>query len=295
MDKNGKSVRSELQKLLFRKDILNILLDYRHLIAVAIPQLKPCIGFEQNNRYHCYDVYEHIAHAVANYEGDDFVTKMALLLHDVGKPLCYTEDDRGGHFYGHGEVSAVLAKYALEKLPFTKDDIAAIVELVEHHNAVIEPTAKTVRKWLRKLGKVQMRRLMDMRLADIRAHAEDVQQYGLERHKAVCELLDEAIAEQKRFKVTDLAIDGTDVMALGVPQGRLVGELLRLAYDRVVEGKVPNTRNELLKVVKTAFYREMTYTGSADSEEIARLIEGFKFDKDKREFVLAKYEKTNDE
>ena len=79
-------------------------------LLFIIPELAPCIGFAQNNRFHQYTVYEHIAHAVASYHGGDTSVNMALLLHDIGKPLCYTEDENGGHFYGHAVLSRDIAE-----------------------------------------------------------------------------------------------------------------------------------------------------------------------------------------
>jgi len=79
-------IQTELCKMLCGKGILNILLEYSDVMATIIPELKPCIGFDQNNKFHEYTVYDHIAHAVANYNGTDIAVKVALLLHDIGKP-----------------------------------------------------------------------------------------------------------------------------------------------------------------------------------------------------------------
>ena len=60
-------INGELCKMLLGDGILNVLLNFSDVIATIIPEMEPCIGFEQNNKYHQYTVYEHIAHAVANY------------------------------------------------------------------------------------------------------------------------------------------------------------------------------------------------------------------------------------
>ena len=111
-------INVELCKLLCGKGVLDILLNYSDVIATIIPEIKPCIGFNQNNRYHQYTIYDHIAHAVSNYTGQDIIVKVALLLHDIGKPLCYTEDENGGHFYGHGEPSRDIAEEVVRRLKF---------------------------------------------------------------------------------------------------------------------------------------------------------------------------------
>ena len=66
-----------------------------------IPELEKCKGFNQNNDWHIYDVYEHILHVV-DYVDNDIILRLAALFHDIGKPLVYKEDINGvGHFYGH--------------------------------------------------------------------------------------------------------------------------------------------------------------------------------------------------
>ena len=70
-----------------------------------IPELEKCKGFNQNNEWHPYDVYEHTLHVVDNVENDD-ILRMSALFHDIGKPETYQEDEFGvGHFYGHWKES----------------------------------------------------------------------------------------------------------------------------------------------------------------------------------------------
>ena len=92
---SSERINAELCKLLCGQGVLDVLLNYSDVITTIIPELAPCVGFEQNNPYHQYNVYDHIAHAVTNYKGNDISIKVALLLHDIGKPQCcllYTSD-----------------------------------------------------------------------------------------------------------------------------------------------------------------------------------------------------------
>ena len=120
----GEPVRRELCALLCGAGVLQVLLEYSDVICAIIPELEPCIGFEQNNRYHQYTVYEHIAHAVANDQGNDPIIKVTLLLHDIGKPVCYVEDEYGGHFPQHGAASRKLAGAVLDRLDFAEEGAA---------------------------------------------------------------------------------------------------------------------------------------------------------------------------
>ena len=88
-------------------------------IFEMIPELKLCKGFNQNNIWHVYDVFEHILHVVDGVP-KDLVLRMSALFHDVGKPFVYTEDEnKVGHFYFHWNKSndiflSFASKYNLE-------------------------------------------------------------------------------------------------------------------------------------------------------------------------------------
>lgn len=254
-------INVELCKLLCGKGAMQILLDYNDIIATIIPEFKPCIGFNQNNHYHQYTVYDHIAHAVDNYRGADSTVKLALFFHDIGKPTCYTEDENGGHFHGHGIPSRDITERVLQRLRFDNKTQRDVTELVLYHDSVIEPTPKTVKRWLNKIGEEQLLRLLDIRMADILAHAEGTQESRIERCIAVRELVDSILAENQCFTIKDLTVCGTDVLDLGVPQGKLVGEILNHLLDKVISGELDNKREVLMDEAKY-------YLGTCENKEV---------------------------
>lgn len=233
-------IQAELNRLLLGKDVLRVLLDYSDVMAVVIPELAPCIGFDQKNPYHEYTIYDHIAHAVSNYAGDDLSVKVALLLHDVGKPQCYTEDERGGHFHGHGVPSHDLADAVTKRLRYDNRTRDEVLTLVLYHDSVIEPIHNVVRRWLNKIGETNFRKLLHVRMADIKAHSKGTQASRIERCSALHNILDEVIEQEQCFSMKDLAINGKDIMSLGVPEGRLVGDTLRHILDMVINAEIPN-------------------------------------------------------
>jgi len=226
-----------------------ILANYKDVITTIIPELKPCIGFNQNNRYHEYDVYDHIRHAVYNYGGSDLVVIISLLLHDIGKPHCYTEDCNGGHFYGHGVVSHDIAEKVLDNLRFDNKTKHDVLELVLYHDSTIEPTPKTVRRWLNKIGEKQFLRLLDIREADMLAHSKDTQKSRLERNDKLRKILAEIIQSNQCFTIKDLAINGKDIIAMGVPEGKRIGEILNTVLNEVINETIVNERKFLLDYV----------------------------------------------
>lgn len=237
---SAERIQMELCKLLFGKGVLDVLLEYSDVFSAIIPELAPCIGFQQNNPYHQYTVYDHIAHAVANYIGNDISVKIALLLHDIGKPGCYTEDEKGGHFYGHGVPSRDMAECVMNRLKFDNKTKAEVLDLVLYHDTVIEPTPKVVKRWMNRIGKDRFAQLLDVRMADIRAHAEGTQESRIERCMALRSIMSDVLDEEQCFSLKDLAIHGKDILSLGVPQGKVIGDTLQHILNKVISGELDN-------------------------------------------------------
>lgn len=87
-----------MNKLLTGEYMASVLLAYPDVLGVFLPELLPCVGFDQRNVHHCYDVWTHSVYA-ASAIAPDAVLRWAMLLHDIGKPDCFTVDEHGtGHF-----------------------------------------------------------------------------------------------------------------------------------------------------------------------------------------------------
>lgn len=243
-------IREELCKIVMGRGVLGVLLNYSDIIATIIPEIEPCIGFQQNNPYHQYTVYDHIAHAVSNYSGDDQSVKLALLLHDIGKPLCYTEDEKGGHFYRHGVYCHDVAEKVMERLRFDNRTADEVLTLVLYHDAIIEPTTKAIKRWLNKIDPQRFCQLMDVRMADILAHTKGTQASRVDKCNMVKAVLEQVIEEEQCFSISDLAINGHDIMDLGVPEGKRVGEVLKKLLDVVIAEDIENEHTALVEYAK---------------------------------------------
>ena len=248
-------IRDELCKMLVGRDCDYVLHKYSDIVTRIIPELKPCVGFHQNNRYHCYTVYDHIARAVSGYIGTDIAVNVALLLHDIGKPECYTEDEKGGHFKGHAAVSHRIAEPILERLRFDNKTKKDILELVLYHDAEIKPTPKVVKKWLSKVGEDQFKRMLDLRMADIYAHSPGTQVERMKECAKVRAVLDEVLEQQQCFTLKDMHINGDDIINLGVLEGKEVGEILRYLLDEVIAGNIQNKHHDLTMAADLEIYR----------------------------------------
>ncbi len=106
-------------------------------IFKIIPELQDCSGFEHKHPHHCYDVWKHTKVAMEKSK-PDIQIKLALLLHDIGKPHSYQEDGDIRHFHGHPQKSAEMAKAILNRLGYSEIETENICYLVLYHDDIID-------------------------------------------------------------------------------------------------------------------------------------------------------------
>lgn len=238
-------IREELCKLICGRGAAHILREYAEVIAQPIPELSACIGFAQNTKYHCYDVYEHMLRALQANEGADLITRLSILLHDVGKPLCYTEDENGGHFKGHGEVGVGLTENILRRLRFDNATTEAVLQLIAYHDRPLLAERKAVKRLMQKMTDENITRLLELQRCDRIAHAIEYATPS-EALVEIPRIMRELREEEACLSLRTLAVNGKDLMALGVPAGKQLGALLQTLLDEVVEERLPNDRDVLL-------------------------------------------------
>lgn len=243
--------QKELVGLLQGEYVGEALRKYRDILAWVIPEIRPCFGFVQNNPYHAYDVWEHTVHAVEAAPAQDTIVRLALLLHDIGKPRCYEEDENGvGHFHGHGEVSQEIARQVLTRLRFGTDTVEMVTELVKVHDRRFEATPKAVRKFMSQIGEEQYFRFLEVRAGDIQAQAPELIDRRMEKVAKLRQIGQEVLAENQCFSLRDLAVDGRDLIAAGMKPGPEMGRVLNTLLDRVIEDPSLNEKDTLLELSK---------------------------------------------
>ena len=153
------------------KSISCAFLEFSDVIAAILPEMEPCIGFDQKNIYHKHDVYEHILAVVDGCQTDDFCTKMAAFLHDIGKPSVCTEDTSGHrHFRGHATASEEIAKKILCRFEFSAEETRIILELVGYHGMKLLPSEENVRAVMENSEEGFLQRWSKLRIADRNDH-----------------------------------------------------------------------------------------------------------------------------
>jgi len=249
-------INSEFCKIVNSSDFCVQMVLYHDVFSLFIPEINDMIGFQQNNPYHIYDVWNHTVHAVEAYECDcepdlnprDLITSLAIFFHDIGKPHCYQDTEDGiRHFKGHGKISADMTDAIMKRLKFDNDTREKVVELVYYHDATFELGKKYVKRWLNKIGEEQLRRLLNVRRADIKAQADIDQQSRLQKIDNIQWCLEEVLGENECFSLKDLAVNGKDVMdIMHIKSGIDVGYWLNEILNRVLDEKLKNDRDEII-------------------------------------------------
>ncbi len=243
-------VQAELRKLLLGSRATEVLREFPEVLCRFWPQLGPLVALEQHNPHHRYGGWEHTLHALAAAPAEE-VVRLAVLLHDVGKPPCKTTDEAGiDHFYGHAAVSAQLADQMLRALKFDTRTRERVVTLVERHDAPIHPTEKSVRRWLGRLGEEAFFQLLEVKRCDNLGKGPGLGEDRLAALETLGAMARAAIAQGECFSLRDLAVNGRDVLAAGVPAGPQVGRVLAGLLDRVIVGALPNDRAALLAALE---------------------------------------------
>lgn len=222
--------------------------DMMKIIKVIIPELGPCMHFEQHNKYHHQDVYNHILSVVDNCKTDKFEVKLAALLHDIGKPQTYVTDAEGwGHFYGHAKVSRDIAETVIdERLSLTAREKDLVLALVEHHDMEAHVTEKCARRMLNKFDRDFLSDFCILRQADRDDHVNLDPNRPLVNLNEFMATVDEEIKKNTAVKVSDLAVRGNDLMDTFHIFGPTVGQTLKALLDAVMDEKVTNDKDALL-------------------------------------------------
>ena len=242
-------IASEFNKILLSNKPSKYLREYKDILCIFIPELKACIGFNQRNHHHVYDVFEHTIRVVDNTQAR-LSLRLAALFHDISKPLCFELGSDGeGHFYGHASKSAEMAEEILKRLKYDSVTISQVCILIKYHDHQIENSDRIIKRMLQRLGEEAFCALLDIKRADNFGQSEKFRY----RQEILQEIEDSArkiIAEKACFSLKDMVLKGNDLIDLGVSQGPEVGRILEMLLDKVISGEIKNDRQELITYLK---------------------------------------------
>lgn len=235
------------------KTLLSMHPDYvRYLVDVGImeriiPEFMPIVGLSQHNPHHIYNVDEHTYEGLKAIEPTK-ILRWTMFLHDLGKGATGTIDEKGiGHFYNHAMISCDYAKNIMDRLKFDNASKNAILKLVKYHDYRFEPKGKSVRKAMNKIGQEFFEDYLKVRRADAKAQNPEFLEVKLEALAKVEKKYREVLSKEECFTIKSLAINGKDLIALDIKEGKVIGDILEKLLEMVLDNPEMNEKEKLIQ------------------------------------------------
>lgn len=241
-------IKVELVRLLLGQNAFSVLIEYKSVLAVFMPELALQFGFRQYGKKHAYDVWTHTAFATATIEKDP-ILRLTMLLHDTGKPATHARDEKGDStFKNHAAVGGLIAENILRRLKFSNEYIKKVSYLVSIHDKKVPTTREQVKQYLKLLGEEDYIRLMKIRKADRGALSEGYRSIADELIFAY-KTFDDVIEKNEPYAVKHLAINGRRLK--GIIKDEEIGDVLEQLTEYVIAEPDKNTVKDLMDKVKS--------------------------------------------
>lgn len=259
-------VQMELDKLLSGSDPAGAIetAENTGVLDYICPEIAQAFGFDQQSQYHDLDVGQHTMQ-VLRYMSTlttDPDMRLAALLHDIGKPDSFWKGDDGfGHFYqnpdvegseDHEDVGARMAYEFMKRMKYPNDRINRVVKLVQNHMFPYFSSEKGARKFLNQAGDLTSGYdLMNLREADSHGTSGgDIKESDKSQIDTGRALIDSVMKENNAFTAKNLAINGNDLLQLGIQPGPSMGYIIQQLLNAVIEDPSLNTKEALEGIVK---------------------------------------------
>lgn len=246
---SAERIRDEFSKIITGKNAYKVLklMSENKILEEIIPEWSKTIGFDQKNIHHIYTVDEHILKSLELTNGD-LITRLAVLFHDIGKPRCYTFGEDGqGHFYKHEKYSIEIAEKLMSNLKFSKLDTERVCKIIRYHSLYRQNIDEIfVKKMLNRFGEEDLYRYLEVVEADRRTHNNDI--CNLEDLDQIKTILKKIQETKPPLSMKDLKISGKDLLKVGVPKGKIIGEILDYLMEKVLEDENLNNYETLINL-----------------------------------------------
>ena len=251
-------IRVELVKLLTGKRVENILTEYKEVIFGIIPELRAEDGFDQLSPYHIYDIWTHNIKVVGAIKNEP-IFRVAALLHDVAKPECFHIDENGvGHFPQHEYYGAIKSQEIMKGLRFSNAEINTVYNIIALHYDRPDGVKSHLAHLCSEYSIADVRNTLELIKADAAGKNTDYYNIEIERCMTAEKQLDEIEADGTPLKISDLKINGNDLIAEGF-KGKEIKSVLEELLNEVIDGKIDNEINELL--IKAKFLKKVLKKG----------------------------------
>ncbi len=245
---SAERIQTELVKLLLSDHPEKIKMAYElGITKVVLPEFDRCMETPQVNKHHMYNVGDHIVESLRNIRADRLL-RLTMLMHDIGKPVTISVDEEGiNHFYNHPEAGEKIAHDIFRRLKLDRDTMDRVCNLIRYHDDRYPATARNVRKEISRVGEQDYPLLFEIRYADTMAQSDymrDEKIALIEETKAVYQ---EVIDRKDCVNLKSLAVNGKDLIEIGINPGRELGKILNNMLMDVLEEPTHNTKKYLLE------------------------------------------------
>ncbi len=244
---SAERIRMELEKLLVSAHPEMIRLAWEcGITKIVLPEFDAEMEAIQNNAHHRITVGEHTIRTMCACEPDR-ILRLTMLLHDSGKPVCQTIDDKGVyHYHGHAAPGAVIAQKVCERLKYDKATERTVVHLVRNHSLYPELTQEGIRRAVVLLGEDLFPLFLKVKRADIGGQSIEVQEKKFRYMDEVENIYREILERGDCLSLRQLKVSGDDLIAAGLTKGKQLGQILNTLLDEVLTDPGKNEREYLL-------------------------------------------------
>ena len=238
-------IREELNKILTRGGARRgfELMMQTDILQNILPEICRLKGVEQPPRFHPEgDVWQHTLKMLELLPADgerekNICLAWGTLLHDVGKALTRSEDEKGVHFYGHVQQGEIIADTIMQRLKFSRMQRETVVNLIRQHMVFMN---------VRKMRPGRLKRFL--RMPDFDLH--------LELHRLDC-LASHGMLDNYEFcreQLQILALDdlhpprlltGNDLIAMGFTPGKIIKDILLAVEEEQLEGRIQSVEQAI--------------------------------------------------
>jgi putative nucleotidyltransferase with HDIG domain len=217
------------------------------LLQHILPELVAGVGVPQAG-HHIYDVFTHSIESLRHCPANDPIIRLAALLHDIGKPVTFSQEGGKITFYSHEVIGARMVKGIADRLRLPVEARNKLWRLVRWHMFTYnkEMTDAAIRRFIRRVGKDEINNMMMLRIGDRKGGGSPATSWRLrELQERIGTLMYDPL------DITDVAVDGHDVMkVLGIKPGPQVGKVLNALFEEILEEPKKNQREYLLDRIK---------------------------------------------
>ena len=143
-----------------------------------------------------------------------------------------------------------MAEEILRGLKWDNKTIDWVTRLVYWHDYQVEPRMKTVRRSIVKIGEDIYPYFLHVKLGDMMAQSDVNRQERQETLEQIGEMYEKIIEQKHCLRLRDLAVNGRDLLAVGIPSGTCVGNILNALMEWVLDNPQNNEKELLMEKVK---------------------------------------------